>query len=599
MTITSPSLLLFQEALKSNPSLLMEGLWDCPKAYLLAIAKNHLNQHLVIITGGERENLLYEDLCYFLEKPPLQFPAWETLPGEEIVPSPDIVGKRYQIIHELLTEKEPKVILTSLQALLQKVVPKESLLQNFLHIKIGDEVSFSNVPDLLVSLGYTKRPVASDKGEFAVRGGLIDIFPTSAFDPCRIDFFGDTIDNIRAFDPISQKSMEKRKDVFISPADEFNRLKKEKAPALFLDYLNSKPLLVFDDLLKIEDKYVSLKSLPGASSPLFLSFPDFFAQIKTHKTLFFSKDPLEALSEIAPKPGPRKPIEPISFDMFSQTIETKRLRHSFIKPSSYFEEDLLLSMEREAKSFSLTFLTASEAEENALKEKTAELDLSHAKYKPGYLSSGYVLLDQKEILLPYTEITKRQKVSRQKWRNTYHTPASDFHALTPGDLVVHFHSGIGKFLGIEKQKNHLGNEEEFFLIEYASNSKLFTPLAQSHLVSRYIGPHEETPKLHTLGTKVWQKAKEKAETAILGYAKDLLQAQANREHKGGFEYAQDSDDVELFENEFPFVETDDQLNATVDLKKDMCSLKAMDRLICGDVGYGKTEVAMRAAFKAV
>lgn len=600
MTPPSPFLQLFQESLVENSSLLIEELWDSPKAVLVALAKETLKQHIVIITGGERADQLHEDLSYFLEKPPLQFPAWETLPGEEITPSPDIIGKRYQILHQLLTAKEPQIILTSLQGILQKVIAPANLKPSFHHWKKGDEIPFDTIPALLTSLGYEKRPVASDKGEFAVRGGIIDIFPISAFDPYRIDFFGDTIDNIRTFDPISQKSIEKQKEVFISPADELNRIKKEEKPTLFLDYLDSQPLLIFDDLLTIEDKYVSLKNLPGAISPLFLSFEDFLKQTQDHKQLFLTKQPIESLTEnVAREKRKHAPIENVSFEIFQKQIQTKRLHHPFLKPTDYFEDDLLTAIERDGKEFSLTFLTASVAEENSLKEKIQDMDFSSATLKRGYLSSGYVLVDAKEIVLPYTELTKRQKVSRQKWRSTYHTPASDFHELTPGDLVVHFHNGIGKYLGIEKQKNHLGYQEEFFIIEYANNSKFFTPLTQSHLISRYIGTHEETPTLHTLGNKAWSRAKEKAQTAIIGYARDLLHMQASREMTGGFNYADDSDDTILFEEEFPFVETQDQLNAIADTKRDMCSPKAMDRLICGDVGYGKTEVAMRAAFKAV
>jgi transcription-repair coupling factor (superfamily II helicase) len=166
-------------------------------------------------------------------------------------------------------------------------------------------------------------------------------------------------------------------------------------------------------------------------------------------------------------------------------------------------------------------------------------------------------------------------------------------------LVVHYHNGIGKFLGIEKQKNHLGHIDEFIIIEYASASKLYVPLTQSHLESRYIGVKEESPTLHTLGTTKWQVAKAKAEASIIGYAKDLLNMQAAREAKGGFVYPEDGVELLLFEEEFPFIETEDQLRAISQIKQDMLSSKAMDRLICGDVGYGKTEVAMRAAFKAV
>jgi transcription-repair coupling factor (superfamily II helicase) len=202
-------------------------------------------------------------------------------------------------------------------------------------------------------------------------------------------------------------------------------------------------------------------------------------------------------------------------------------------------------------------------------------------------------------LIPQSELGHEKRIRRQKWRSSHHTPASEFHALQPGDLVVHFHSGIGKYLGMEKHANHLGQETEFLSLQYAENSKLFVPLAQAYLVSRYIGAKEEPPSLSELGSKRWHTVRTQAQAQIVGYANDLLQLYAERAAHGGLRYPEDGDLMQRFESDFPYVETGDQLLAIQSIKEDMISEKAMDRLICGDVGYGKTEVAMRAAFKAV
>ncbi len=191
------------------------------------------------------------------------------------------------------------------------------------------------------------------------------------------------------------------------------------------------------------------------------------------------------------------------------------------------------------------------------------------------------------------------RVRREKWRSVAHIPPSEFHSLAPGDVVVHFHHGIGKFLGTEKRPNHVGQETEFLTLQYAEGSKLYVPIAQSHLVSRYIGAKEELPTFSTLGTNRWQKTRLNAQKAIIGYAQDLLRINAERAIAGGFPFPADGDEMLSFEGDFPFTETEDQLLAITAVKNDMCAAKAMDRLICGDVGYGKTEVAMRAAFKAV
>ncbi|NGX50783.1 MAG: Transcription-repair-coupling factor [Chlamydiae bacterium] len=590
-----------EDAIKEEPSLLFEKLWDGPKAILALIAATLTKKNILIISGGERETRLLDDLRFFSEREIFSFPAWETLPGDEILPSPDIIGRRFEVLGQLLRGEGSTILITSLQGVLQRVCTPDSLKEKILHIKEGDHIDFDSLPSRLTSLGYRRESVAADKGEFALRGGILDIFPVASFDPYRLDFFGDEVEEIRSYDPISQKSISKEKTITIHPAQELALLQGEEKLATLLDFLGEETIVFFDDLLAIEDRYVSLKDLPGARPPLFLSLSDLFKEIATLQTIYCTENSLEELY------SGRDLSHPLSIEIFDQQIKTKRIDHPFIPISSYFwegvsDENRLNALLKKGAEMAITFVVASDAEERALKEKIEQTLLPFPKegsFERGYLSSGFILADHSIVLLPYPELTKRYKVSRQKWRNTYHTPAAEFHKLEKGDMVVHFHNGIGKYCGIEKQKNHLGKIEEFLILEYANSSRLYVPLSQSHLISRYIGSRDERPTLHTLGTKRWQQAKAHAQKAIMGYARDLLQLQAQREAKGGHSFPKDSDEMFLFEEEFPFVETDDQLEAIRAVKEDMESSKAMDRLICGDVGYGKTEVAMRAAFKAV
>jgi transcription-repair coupling factor (superfamily II helicase) len=520
---------------------LYELLQDAEKAKLIADWVKKEKRSALIISDSSQ---LYEDIKFFYPEGVHLFPAWETLPEEDIAPSPDIVGRRLEILHALASEEKPQIILTSLQGALQKVPGKKT---EWFLFKVGDSAPFSSIPELLTELGYNRRAVVSDKGDFAIRGGIIDVFPLSAFDPVRIDFFDDVIDSIRTFDPLSQKSTGKVSSIFIPPAF-------ERAECDLTDYLKN-PLIVFDDLLKIEDQMVALKSLP---------FYPFYE--KPYEKLFFASHHLEAL------------------EMFNRPLPAHRERSPFLRITS---PDLLAEYKQ------VFLIAGSEGEEKTLKEVAPP----HGIFLRGYLSSGFI--ENGILYYPYSEHTGRHKLVRNKWRNTYHTPTSDFHELKAGDFVVHFHHGIGKYLGIEKQTNHLGQETEFMIIEYADGGKFFAPLSQAHLVSRYIGHEGETIQLHKIGGNKWHHAKVKVQTAIIGYAKDLLEWQASREVQGGFTFPPDGEDVTLFEEEFPFVETQDQLNATAEIKADMERDKAMDRLLLGDVGYGKTEVAMRAAFKAV
>jgi transcription-repair coupling factor (superfamily II helicase) len=264
-------------------------------------------------------------------------------------------------------------------------------------------------------------------------------------------------------------------------------------------------------------------------------------------------------------------------------------------------DDLLGSLETLAKkNYQIHFLCDCEAEEIKMRQLISHRALQipeQTHFHLGYLSSGLVL--NETALFPVTEVTKRYKIRRQKQRSTYHTSYAQVQEYAPGDLVVHFNHGIGRFLGLEKHPNHQGILSEFFSIEYAENGKLLIPMQQSYLVSKYVGAHDEAPKLHTLGSARWKKTRDHTQAGLVSYASDLLNIYAHREIKGGFSFFEDSLETLSFEEEFPFVETEDQLEAIRDIKKDMSSSKAMDRLVCGDVGYGKTEVAMRAAFKAV
>lgn len=605
MQIKTPFCDTFSESIKKEETLLFEGLWDSPKALLLSMARKTLAKPLIVVTSGEREGRLYEDLLFFQPENLFELPAWEALPGEEVRPSVDVMGRRLEILHNLLHAKKPSIVLTPLQSLLLRTPSPKSLEKNFLELKVGETIAFEELIEWIRLLGYQKTKLVTDKGFFAVRGGIIDIYPTSAYSPFRIEFFGNKIDNIRSFEPLSQKSIEKKSSLLLSPGNEEALLKEEKEPATLLDYLPDS-VLVFDDLLKLEDRYAALKSLEGAKSRFFVPLEEFLE--KKNKKIFFTEKSVEELSETStPKRGGRDfytgktPYEPIFFDMFHHKIETKRHYHPFQMLHEFFDaEDLCAGVGAQHANTSLQvlFLFENEKEEEHLKEAFSLIP-KHSSFEKGYLSTGFAMGDLPLAVIPYTELSNRKKIRRTKWRTSYHTPLVEYHALEFGDLVVHFHHGVGRYLGLEKEKNHLGIESEFLILEYANQSKLFVPVSQSHLVSRYIGIQEDKPELHQIGSSKWQKIKETTQKAILGYAKEMLTRLAEREIAGGFAFAPDGAETLAFRDSFPYTETADQERAIADIRSDMCSNKSMDRLIAGDVGYGKTEVCMRAAFKAV
>lgn len=617
--LRSDRLTALQHALKDQDPLLIEELWNAPKALIAALAQQTTGKHILILTGSSQEEArLFHDFPFFTERPVIDFPSWETLPSENIPPSPDIVGERYDVLKRLLESNEPHLILTSLQASLQKLISPSLFQKLSLSLSQGESPPFQQLIDQLITMGYQRRPVASDKGEFAVRGGIIDLFPVSSPDPFRLEFWGDDLESLRIYDPIGQKSVRPVEKVSISPAVELELINRQEAQATILDYLGSETVVIFDDLLALEDRYASLVSM-GGKNRAFYSIEEFLDLLAPLQKIFWTQHPLEEMSEVEVHGGKNTSFyseqtifHDLTFQVFNRDWRVKRWRHPFNtvvgtlfspdegEPSS---DELISRLDRLGnKAWEIHFLCSTELEENTLQKRLldARILLPQAThYHLGYLSTGLVIEETNTMLFPMTEITFRYKMRRQKQRSTYHTSPTEGFDLVPGESVVHLNNGIGRFIGMEKKQNHLGITSEFFTIEYAENAKLFVPFNQAHLITKYIGANEVIPKLSTLGSGKWKKTREQTEKAILGYASDLLQSYAKREVVKGFVYPSDSDDQISFEEEFPFSETEDQLAAIASLKQDMHSTKAMDRLICGDVGYGKTEVAMRAAFKAV
>ncbi len=339
----SPALEAFQQALSKEPSLLVEDLWDAPKACLLHLAQKATGKNLLVISGEPRESRLLDDLPYFGFDEALNFPAWETLPGEEIAPSSDIVGKRFEILHKIISADKPQLILCPLQACLQKLPSTARLESLFKRLKAGEELSFDELPAFLISLGYKRAAVVSDKGEFAVRGGLIDLFPVTSVQPYRLDFFGNTLESIRLFDAGSQKSVSKVDTLFLSPASELSVLQAEPSPVTLLDFLGQNTIVVFDDLLAIEDRYVAFKSMPGAASRFFLTFEELIDKAASLQKIFWSKERIEELSDVQVQKRTgrdyytgKDPFQLLHFSVFGKEIETKRWQHPFQEISTFF-----------------------------------------------------------------------------------------------------------------------------------------------------------------------------------------------------------------------------------------------------------------------
>jgi transcription-repair coupling factor (superfamily II helicase) len=617
MNVESPFLKQFASDAQSGSPLLFEGLIPPAKALLISKLIQETKKSLLVLTGaGIEEFKLYNDIPFFSSYKIVELAAWETLPSENIPPSPDIVGSRYRALKTLATEDGPFIVLSTLQGVLQKIVSPAHFKQVSTVVTKGQKKEFNSFVELLLQLGYERKTLACDKGEFAVRGGIIDLFPITAIEPCRIEFWGDLIETIRAYDPASQKSQKHLDSIELIAAKELELVKSENRLSTIFDYLGPHAI-VFDDLEALEDRYASLTSLGGTKSKIFLGVDELLDLSQNQQCIYFTKNPIDQLTDVKnlSKSKYYTQATEIEFEMFLRPLSALRIPHPLEPLGTFLQARCFLDEEPEveelidaAKQYQsqepaqLYYVSQTESEEALFRKKLeAKEAISplHTHFISGYLSQGLAIGDANTLYFPMTELTGRVKVRRERQRMSYQSTSQDAFDISVGDSIVHFNHGIGRYLGVEKRKNNQGVEEEFFIIEYAEKAKVFIPLQQAHLISKYVGTSEELPKLHTLGTTKWKKQREQTEKAILGYAAELLKMYAERKIQGGFVYPPDSPDTISFEQDFPYIETEDQLNAIKQIKEDMCSNKAADRLICGDVGYGKTEVAMRAAFKAV
>lgn len=591
--------------LEAEGSLFYEQLPLSTVALLCSQIGKQSKAKVVIAASHDQQVQLINDIQFFTQQPVWEFPSWETLPSEEFNPSLDVIGQRHRVLSKLLYTDDSIIIVTNLQACLQTLIPPTLYSKSQLHFDKGKEYDLESVQKQLIQMGYQHTPTTREKGEFSVRGDILDIFSISEAEPIRLEFFGEELESLRYFDPLSQKSVGACIKCTIMTADEFGLMPAGTSRATLLDYLPETAQLFFNDLLHIEERFIELLSV----SRIFersIAPPDLWMQqAQKFKLILFSNSPLNHLVDTYQKIDlATNYTQLIEFNMFSQDLRTNRCFHSFSSLEHFLKSpktsdlcEALLTHEN-AGDYQWHMVTNTQLETNTLKEKAQELELKETYHK-GYLSTGFVLENPPIIYYPYHQIQRLPLPSGHKLRRYHHSDWDMRSELEEGDLVVHLNHGIGKFLGLQKKQDNEGKSKDFFSIAYAHDSKILIPIEQAHLITKYIGANEAKPILHEIGSKKWQRTRVQAERSIAGYAHDLLEVYALREMKGRSPYPEDSDDVQLFEEAFPYKPTDDQRRAIGAIKEDYSTDQPMDRLVCGDVGYGKTEVAMRAAFKAV
>ncbi len=592
---------------KENGMIQISGCVNTQKIHLLSGIGSGCGYKLVIFSNEEKAKKAYEEYLLFGEETYL-YPARDLLFYYADIKGKTLTNRRMEVLRAIAEKKkeEPVTVITTMDAFLDGIISPDEIQKNRIHITGEDTVDLTKLEQDLTALGYERESQIEAPGQFAVRGGIIDVFPLAEEMPVRIELWGDEIDSIRMFDAKSQRSIENISEITIYPASE--NCFGNNGLVSFLKYFPENETLLFYDephrlqetAETVEAEYTeSLKNRADAGMK---------EEGEEELRVFQTKD---IISEMNRYSGIGLTTLESKCGLFKvRSVYTVQAKG--VNPYNNSFELLTRDLKRlKRNGYRVVLLSGSRTRAKRLAEDLRDYDLSsfysedmQREVKPGeimaaygYASEGYEYPMLKFVVISESDIFGRKK--KKKKRKKYEGQRiQDFAELKPGDYVVHENHGIGVYKGIEKIEVEK-IVKDYMKIVYAEGGVLYIPVAQMDLIQKYAGADAKKPRLNKLGTIQWGKTKSQVKKAVQIVAKDLVELYAVRQQSEGFVYGPDTVWQKEFEEMFPFEETDDQLQAIEDTKHDMESKKIMDRLICGDVGYGKTEIAIRAAFKAV
>ncbi len=581
----------------------------------------------------------------------LFFPSWDILPHEPKLPHADVIAERLETLVKLGSpapagDNVAAFLTANVVALMQKTFPPGAIAQRTRTVRRGGQINPLDLIEWLEEEGYEPEARVNHKGEISLRGGILDLFPPTCPWPVRLEFFGDEIDSIREFDPLTQLSKEQIDAVTIPPAGELGILKKLVAsvapasnPALLsslLDHLPANAIIIVADPAAVEKSAADYAAQVKPGDPFHAAWTELRDEMARRAFTVIElseaeENPADAalpkLDDNAPDMEPPPVLELRNLDAFRPIVE----RATDVQIAEAQRREFFAQMHRWLRQgYGVHVFCNTDGERQRFEEVWRELLSDAARIEPqisrpctalGTLSRGFICDAAKLVVVTDAEIFGRYKLQRPRRLKSPHAAASrsaldiDFTEFEEGDFVVHVQHGIGRYLGLQvfdqgagrkpAEKSRRISGQECLVIEYAAPApdqaapKLYVPVTEAHLVTKYVGAGKARPQLNTLGGTRWTKTKAQAENAVRDLAAELLRIQAARESQTGHSFPPDNTWQREFEGSFMFEETPDQLRAIVEAKRDMELPRPMDRLICGDVGYGKTEVAIRAAFKAV
>lgn len=615
--------LLERFAARGAARALLAGLNSPAKALYLTLLARHTGRPFLVITGSPRSaETLLESLDAFhllLEdkRPrPLLIPAPDVLPGQGLSPHNEIKEQRAIALYRMAAG-ECSIAVAPVASALMRVETCRAYLQLAIHLRTGDEIPMDDLAAHLRSIGYSPSEPVEMEGEFSIRGGIFDVYPAEAERPVRIEFFGDAVESLREFDPGTQRSTGAIEVCTLLPLEETPRLPdllaglsedavpfpgwEFHAPKIrprphSLESLLDHPIVVWDEpeslapaADKLWQRLTSTTEAPLPPEQLFFRWGELHAANPQRQEIELRELALagELHSELAPLEIASRPPVPFRNQMPAAVADARTFAD---------------------QGYQVVFFAATPGDLDRLSDIFGEYELPHRPRFPAasvwlqqsFLRRGTVLPEARLALIGFEDLFDTAELTAPPVRRRSHiatfTPESL--DLTPGDYVVHAQHGIGRFTGLKQVKMETATEE-FMVVEYAGESRLYVPLTRLDLIQKYRGAREAPPAIDKLGGQTWQKTKSRVKAKMRDMADELLKLYAQRKTVEGFAFSNDSNWQGEFEDSFEYTPTRDQTQAATEIKRDMESAHPMDRLLCGDVGFGKTEVAMRAAFKAL
>jgi len=579
---------LFDKTLGSEIS----GLTDELKALYIYQKYNNSKNCLVVVNTLFEATKLFQMLNNYTDNV-LFFPMDDFITSEVLAVSPEFKAERLTTLDKLISGKK-YIVITNLMGYLRFLPKADSFKGKYLNFQIGNDYDIKKIVNDLYDMGYERNSIVNKTGEIAIRGFVIDIFPINSINPVRLEFWGDTLDTIRYFDINSQLTTKNISEIVIAPNTEFitdNGIlsDKQRDLAMYIDPIN---IQNFADFLTI---YINYNDLRIAFDNLEKEMLDYRISNKLSENTKFMND-LRQFNYDINLSNFNESNTADNFNSYNIDIEYSDFNDLLKQLQQFLKQNkkviICMSSRYQANNLIEQLDSSDIVFTNESRIFNDKINVIIKKITEGFSTDNLVCICDNDLF--------HKKIKSNYYKNNFKlgTRIKDITKIEIGDYIVHSAHGIGKYCGIKTiKKNNL--QKDYIQIEYKDGDKLYIPVEKIELISKYSTKEGFTPRVNKLGSGEWEKTKLRARNRAHEMASELLKLYAARETLTGFSFAKDDETQISFEREFQYSETPDQIKAIMDIKKDMESPHPMDRLVCGDVGYGKTEVAFRAAFKAI